>query len=199
MKENESGFVGVMLLYGALLVLIAYLLKISSNKEWENTSFWFTIAGAVALVQALKYFCGRLNNSNVLIITMILAEMVTISICTMIGLMIATYLVELKIVTSFATVLLIGFAIIYIIYELFAILGRYIPYNKKYRQLRKEFEEKYNMVNILTILATVLTFLIFAKGAEASSAKDTLMQFFFSCCIVYVLLIHYCWKFKLNK
>jgi|GEM_PF-2778657 len=198
MKENESGFVGVMLLYGALLVLIAYLLKISSNKEWENTSFWFTVAGAVALVQALKYFCGRLKNSSVLIFTMILAEMVTISICTMIGLMVATYVVELKIVTSLSAVLLIGFAIICIVYELLGIVGNYIPYNKKYRKLREEFERKYNMVNLLTIASTVLTFMIFAKGAE-SSAKETLMQFFFSCCIVYVLLIHYCWKFKLNK
>lgn len=198
MKENESGFVGVMLLYGTLLILISYLLQISSNKEWENASFWFTVTGAVVLVQALKYFCGRLKYYIVLIITMILAEMVTISICTMFGIMIATYLVEFQIVTSFATVLLIGFAIICIVYEILGILGGYIPYNKKYRQLRKKFEEKYNMVNLLTIASTVLTFIIFAKGAE-SSAKETLMQFFLSCCIIYALLIHYCWRFRLNK
>lgn len=199
MKENESGFIGVIILYGALFILISFLLKFSSNKEWENVTFWFTSAGALLLVHSLKYLCGKLNNLRVQITTMVLAEMVTILFCTMVGLMISTYLVDLRIVTSFAWVLLIGFGIICILYELFGILGRYFPYNKKYRKLKEEFEGKYNMVNLLTIASTVLTFIIFAKGAEASSAEETLMQFFLSCCIVYVLLIHYCLKFRLNK
>lgn len=204
MKENENGIYGVLLLYGVLLVLIAFLLKINTNKAEMDASLWFGLFGILALVGVLKHLVGRMmkKDNKIMVIftftTMVIVEMVTITICTMVGLSVVIKLGEQKIVSLFSTKIIIGFIVIFLLYEFTVLVSNKFLKENIYKELKRDFEEKYNMVNLITIPSTLLTFIILAKGAE-SPPEDILIKFFLSCCIVYVLLIHYCWRFMLNK
>lgn len=201
MKENESNvakaFVG--LLYGLLFILLAFLLKNNADKNWNNSSFWYAFIGVWILIEVLKILAVRLKNhgwaNNV---SVAVIELGTITICTAFGLLFVTVLEEVNLINSLSSLVVIGFCFIFFSYELSIYLGKILKYQVGYRKLKKEIENKYNMVNLLTVLATILTFMIMAKGAETSS-KEVLVNFFLSSTVIYVLLIHYCFKNRLKE
>lgn len=201
MKDNESNvpeaFVG--LLYGFLFLLLGFLLKNNADKDWNSSSFWYAFIGVWILIEVLKILAVRLKNYEwANLVSVFVIELGTITICTIFGLIFVTVLEEVNLINSLTTLVVIGFCFIFFSYELSIHLGKVLKYQLGYRKLKKEFEEKYNMVNLLTVLATILTLMIMAKGAETSS-KEVLLSFFLSCSFIYVLLIHYCFENRLNE
>ncbi len=212
-EEGEKGFIAVLLLYGFLGAIIANIFRVYSNQGWAEASFWVAIASSLALIAVLKFVVGNMekNNNNknkkimffIMLSTWALVEMVTITLCTLAGVFIIFWFSTLKIVSSFSLLIMSGFIIIYGLYEfiVFASSNNFFlkkQLNNKYKELKKDFEEEYNMVNLLTIPATLLTLFILASGVK-SEPEEILIKFFLSCSIIYVLLIHYCWKYRLNK
>jgi len=202
-KIFKKAIVNITTFYGMLMLLMAVL----TNED--KLSFWLLGLSAVVLIEALQLIAktislgtfGKFTNFfNYLSFSIV--EIGTIMICTIFGLLFLDFIKESIYGDSKFILLTSAFMIILILYESILWFRNYLneKYNfqKEYCEFKRAFEDKYNMVNLLTILATILTFMVLASGIEKESS-DIAIEFFLSCSVVYVLLIHYCGKYRLNE
>lgn len=209
-KENREGntkraLMLVIFFYGMLFMLVAVL----TSENEDKLSFWMYCIGVGILLEVLQMVAkhmsllklGKITNlSNY--ISFFIVEMGTIIICVVISLTIVKNIREHIYDDSKYILLTIGFAIILLLYELIlwfrsCLIEKY-KIQKEYGEFKKAFEDKYNMVNLMTIPSAILTFMVLASGIEKASS-DIATDFFLSCSVVYVLLIHYCGKNRLNE
>lgn len=199
---SKQALMLVFFFYGMLLILMAVLTK-------ENTlRFWMNSLGILVLIEVLQIIAKSVSSRNfhlfkkfINYLSFFTVEMGTIILCIILGLKFVEYINVIISFDSNSMLLITGFIANFFLYETVLWLRNYLNkrfnFQKEYTEFKKEFEDKYNLVNMLTALATILTFIILASGIEKDSS-DIAIEFFFSCSIIYVLLIHYSLKNRKN-
>lgn len=192
---NNIAVAWVLIFYVLLLFLILHLMKNYFDNEWNDISFWLAMFGVLTLTEVLKVPSVKISKPIAKYISIGIIETANLTILTAISLLIMNLVAPF--VPSMTFLILLGFFIIFTLYELIIKYGGKLEWQKEYRKYKKKFEDEHNMVNILTIPSTIITIIILAKGIE-SDASFIMENYFLSLSIIYVLLLHYCWKNRLN-
>lgn len=200
-ENSKQAILSVTFFYGMLIMLVAVL------TNGSVFGFWMACLGVLVLIEFLQKFTKKcpatfINFINYL--SLFIIEMGTMILCVALGLKVVELIgVDYNFFNDSKSILLIiGFGVIFLLYELVIgiryLLSEKLNLQKENSDFKRELEKKYNLVNLLTFFATILTFMILARGLEKSSS-DIAIEFFLSCSIIYVLLMHYSLKYRLNE